>query len=161
MKSKVLKKLVVGLVLIGLLLVPSMGFAAATCVISKDVFGPFRVIVFNWVAHTDGAVASGTCDETTDQELGNVSGVIVGAKFEPHATNPPTDDYDVVINTVGGADILHGVGADVTDDDSLTEQWKTPFTTDGGSVVLYQENLDLVITGAGSGNAGKVKLILY
>jgi len=160
MKSKFFKRLVLGLVFIGLLLIPSMSFGAATCVVSEDNFGSFRVITLSWLAHTDGAVASGTCDETTSAILGNVSGVLVGVKFEPSAGNPPTAAYDVVLNTAGGADVLFGSGANQTDDDSVTTMWQSPLNADSKSPTLYQENLDLVVGAAGSGNEGKVILVI-
>ena len=161
MNRKLIRKLTVVMIFFLLLFGARVSFGAATCVISTDEVDDFRIITFSWVSHTDGTVATGTCDETTDASLGNVTGVIVGVKFEPDASTAPTDAYDVVINNAGGADILHGVGANVTNDDALTGQWKTPKTTNSGSVFIYQENLDLVITNAGSGKIGKVKLTLY
>jgi hypothetical protein len=159
-EGDLMKRVFALLTFLGLLFWGSLSFGAATCTVERDVVGSMTVIIFSWTSHTDGAVASGTCDETTSQYLREVSGMVVGIKFEPDASDAPTNLYDVTINTPGGADITLGTGTNQTSDDSVTTQWRTPLTTDAKYLTLYRENLDLVVGAAGESKKGKIQLFL-
>ena len=159
MKTKCWRRLLVVVGTVLFLALGSVAFGAAVCKVTREDSGRYYIYTFEWTAHTDGAVASGTCDEDVYEELGSVSIIIVGVKFEPHATNPPTNLYDVVLNTAGGADILMSSGANQTNDDAVSTQWQTPQNADSELVTAYREDLDLVITNAGSGNQGKLVVI--
>jgi len=128
-------------------------FAAGSCSNSMVKESGLRIISFNWTSDGSGDV-SGVGSVT------KITGVIMGVLFIPNSTDQPTNLYDVTILNSGGADVLHGVGVDLPQATTDTGAYRTPFTTDGGVVVLNNETLEIKVQHAGSAKKGKIFLIL-
>lgn len=152
-----MKKILVALLIT--LLSVSMCFAAGSaCTSISEKKGNLTFIHWAWTS--DDATGAVTCSGKGAPT--NQSGMILGVKFTPAAAGTvPSDAYDVVINNAGGADVLMGVGANLTNDDSVTTQWKNPENTNGGPVILYNETLAPVVTNAGNSKTGTITMALY
>jgi hypothetical protein len=106
---------------------------------------------FEWTS--DG---SGDAVITTDYA---VSGVITRVVFIPSSTAAPTADYDITLTDPHGVDVLAGLGANLSDTDTLSTCPGTPLT-DGTTVSVVPMFVDgiltLTVSNAGDTKAGTV-----
>ena len=135
------------------LFVSSMTFAAGTCLeapkttvrdVNQQVFDVVKY-TWTWTADASGVVSG--------EGATKVSGIIIGVQF---VWVDATDQYDVVlVETGGSADVLEGVGANL----SQATTNRTPLTTDERFVPLIDSTLTPGVTNAGNGATGSI--ILY
>jgi hypothetical protein len=138
-----------------LILVSAQAFAAGSiCTVTSYQEGNVRFV--NWAWTSDDATGAVSCAAVT------ITGLILGVKFTPAAADTvPSDQWDVTLTNIGGADMLMGVGANVSNDDSQTTLWKKPENSSGGPVVIFRESATLNVTNAGNSKTGSVTLGLY
>lgn len=130
--------------------------AGSACTAVVERVDNLRFVHWSWTS--DDATGAVTCSGKGSVYM---SGMILGIKFTPAAATVPDDAYDVVLNNATGADVAMGVGANVTNDDSLTTQWKTPENTSGNNVILYKETISPAVTNAGNSKTGTITMVLY
>jgi hypothetical protein len=132
---------------------------AATCtttkeIIEKDYQNIWTEITFTWVSHTDGTVSGVGASNP-------LLGIISGVWFYPDSgATQPTDAYDVTLLDEYGRDVLYGVGANVSQDQNNSGNYRVPMNADGMSVILRGNVLTPSITNAGSGKGGTIILQL-
>ena len=144
-----MKKYILALIL---LIIPSLVLAAGSCTTSVDNENGLKIIVFDWTSSAGGAVSGeGTI---------SVTGVILGVLFVPDTD--VSDNYDVTIVDSNSMDVIIGVGADQpgSGDMSNNDRIRTPQTTDGANVVLYNTAITPAISNAGNAKHGYIYLIL-
>jgi len=106
-----------------------------------------KKIVFDWESAADGTATS----TTTNKFTGVVERVV---QIPDGGVTQPTDLYDVVVNDSDGSDILHGLGANLS---NAANTYKS--TKDGlGTVVL--STLSLSVSNAGATKGGKTIIYL-
>jgi hypothetical protein len=104
---------------------------------------PISKVTFTWLS--DGA--TGAADGVTTYAY---TGKLVRVVQVPDAAGTqPTDQYDVVVNDDDGADVLAGVGANISN--AAKSQTVTPLSL--GAVV--ESKLTLGVTNAGNAKGGK------
>ena len=120
---------------------------AGSIVFTYEELRTVRKVVFDWLSDASGDVS------------GNLSkalfGIIERVVFVPDGGGTaPTTLYDLVLNDVDGADVVDGVGADL----SATVTASVGVDLTGGNAAIAG-TLDLVVSNAGNAKGGKV--ILY
>ena len=140
------------------LLSVSMCFAAGSaCTSVSEKVGNILYVHWSWTS--DDATGAVTC---SGKGSVIISGLILGLKFTPAAANTiPSDAYDVLMNNATSADVAMGVGANVTNDDGLTTQWKKPENASGGPIILYKETISPAVTNAGNSKTGTITMAIY
>jgi hypothetical protein len=120
-------------------------FAAGTVTTTEIVTGvSLRKITFTWTSSAGGA-ADGI---TTAVLTGEILRVV---QIPDGGATQPTDLYDVVVTDSDGADVLHGLGANLSN--------ATATNKDSGLGSVTNSKLTLAVTNAGNAKAGKT--ILY
>ena len=108
--------------------------------------GEINVVTVAWTSAADG----------TYSESFDIAGTITGFETDPGAT-APTDNYDIVLNSAGGTDLLMGGGANR---DTANTEYFVPLATgsDGGTKmpVSCAGTATLSITNAGNAKTGTV-----
>lgn len=94
-----MKKIILAVILAALLSA-STAFAAGTCTVAYDDSVPMSSVTFTCT----GDAANGTFPNTTTKVI---RGWIIIAETNPGSTGP-TDDYDIVLNTASGVDVMGG-----------------------------------------------------
>ena len=104
-------------------------------------------ISFDWTSSTAGAVS-----ETTTYSY---NAQVMRAIFAPDAGGTqPTDAYDVVVNDDDGYDVLHGLGANLSNAANV-------YKSNGDGLGCFMSSkLTLSVTNAGSEKGGIVTLYL-
>jgi hypothetical protein len=126
--------------------------AAEVTLTEENNIGVVRKIKWEWVAHTDGAVA---VDTPNAQTANAYNGKIEGLATVPGAgADAPDDNYTVRIYDEDSLDVLFGAAAG-NRDTANTEQI---LASSLGIVVT--DKLSLYVEGAGSGNKGTVYLYI-
>lgn len=113
--------------------------------------GNIGVLEVEWTSHTDGSV---------DNNLGFLAGEIMAIETKPDGTDTPTT-YKVEIQDEYAYDVLEG---DVTTRSTSAVERIVPSVAGSGGLTDYRPVVSgthsLVISGAGSGKKGKVKIFL-
>jgi hypothetical protein len=111
---------------------------------STHDWGSMKKTVLDWAANTSGAVSGAT--------VKGVSGLIYGVVFAPDSgTTQPSNNYDVVLNSSRGYDVLNGRGANLNNSAAV-------FSSCVGFVPVSGP-LTLGVTNAGSSNGGEIDLL--
>lgn len=105
--------------------------------------GKLFKIVFDWTAHTDGTAEG----DTTYQYY---TGRVIGATTDPD-TNAPDADYDIAILDGDGHDVCLGAL-------SNRHTSNVEHVGEANLSCVIESPLTLSVSGAGSGNQGKVIL---
>lgn len=121
-----MKKIILAVILAALLSV-STAFAAGTCLVTYDDSVPMSSVTFTCT----GDASDGTFPDTTTKVI---RGWIIIAETNPGSTGP-TDNYDIVLNTSSGVDVMGGALANR--DVSNTER-ATPSTSGWVNSTLTQ-----------------------
>jgi hypothetical protein len=105
----------------------------------------------DWIS--DGGSADGSVE---------VHGTILKVQFIPSAVDAPTDNYDVTLTDLAGADVLRGQGADL---DTATVKTFIPLVdaTDGTNNLQFPCVVDeeLVVAVRNAGNAKQGSIVIY
>lgn len=117
---------------------------AGTVTTTEERLGAIHKITFDWTSSSSGAADATTANYYT--------GVIERVVQIPGATTP-TAAYDVVVNDDDGADVLLGLGANLSE----TATTQKVYSDKLGTVANAQ--LTLAVTNAGNAKTGKT--ILY
>ncbi|MBE9509141.1 MAG: hypothetical protein IMY86_13975 [Chloroflexi bacterium] len=119
---------------------------AGTVTITEVMLGTVKKLTFTWTSTSLGVAGV----VTTEVYDGRVLAVIQ----VPNLGNPPTNLYDVVVNDADGFDVLHGLGANLSNaaDTIKTQEDKT-------GAVGYSK-LTLAVSAAGDSNQGKTILFI-
>lgn len=91
------------LLILSLLLIPTLVLAAGTCSVTYSNTFPIEKITISCT----GDSAAGTFPDTATKVI---KGWILVAETNPGSTGP-TDDYDIVLNTDSGVDVMGGAMA--------------------------------------------------
>lgn len=103
-------------------------------------------VTFTWLSSAGGAADGAT--------TGAYTGEIIRAVQVPDAAGTqPTDLYDVVVNDGDGADVLHALGANISNAAPTNKAPKD------GLGAVHTSVLTLAVTNAGTAKGGKT--ILY
>ena len=116
-------------------------------VITEIIYAPLKKITFAWTS--DGA---GNATETTAKSF---TGVLERVVQIPDAGGTqPTSLYDIVVNDSDGADILHGLGAD------LSNAVATNKSNINGLGSVVNSTLSISVSAAGASKGGKTIIYL-
>lgn len=145
------------LVLVAALLVCASVSMAATGTVTEaavTLSGITKVTV-DWTCGANGDV---------EQTLATRAGTIRRVTFDPDATTPPVNLYDVTLSDSAGIDLLQGLGANLA---SNAASSVVPLETAGdgasitsGAAVVFCDRLALSITNAGVSKVGRIILHL-
>lgn len=122
--------------------------AAGSATITEVTHRPLKKITWAWTSDASGNVSGGAGLSTK-----SYTGKIIALTTDPDGTAAPTDNYDIVINDAGGADVLLGAGADR---DTANNEHVAQASL--GAVV--ESTLELVVSNAGNAKAGVVHLFI-
>jgi len=117
--------------------------------VTKSELTAFSVkkIVFTWLSAADGTATS----TTTNPFTGLIQRVV---QIPDGGATQPTNLYDVVVNDSDGSDVLHGLGADLSNAATTVKDY-----TDGVGAVV-NSTLSLSVTNAGAAKGGKTIIYL-
>jgi hypothetical protein len=119
---------------------------AGTSTITEERHGSLKKIKFEWTSD-----AGGTCNYGTTTYAYN--GALERVVFVPDSGGTQPDNlFDVTILDADGYDVLAGQGADLSNADTTT------VVSSMGAVA--NDPLHILVTGAGSANAGDVYVYL-
>ena len=114
--------------------------------ITEDKAAGIYKVKFVCVSDSDGTATGSSTNSYNAQ--------VIRAIFDPDAAGTqPTDAYDVVVNDDDGYDILHGLGANLT---NAANVYKT-----NGDGLGCCRNSNLNISASGMGEAKGATVILY
>ncbi len=140
-----------------LLLFSVNAFAVTSGVSTKTVtrYKDWICIAWTWASNESGAVL----ESATPSHV--VSGQIIGVRFVPVVSpvgSQPTDAYDVTLLDESGLDVLINVGANCSYFSTSTNNYRTPYTSDGGLVQFVNSVLSPVVANGGATKAGVIYL---
>ncbi|MBI4499456.1 MAG: hypothetical protein HY689_16330 [Chloroflexi bacterium] len=120
---------------------------AGTITITEVTYTSVRKVTLEWTSD-----ASGNADATTTKAF---TGEVVRAVQLPDSGGTqPTDLYDVTVTDSDGADVLHGLGA------NLSNAATTQKAQKDGLGAVAASKLTLNVSNAGSGKGGKAIVYL-
>ena len=120
---------------------------AGTVTLTEITHTQPKKITFTWTSSAGGAADGATS--------GTYSGEIIRAVQVPDSGGTqPTDLYDVVLTDADGADVLHGLGA------NLSNAAATNKAAKDGLGAVVNSVLTLAVTNAGNAKGGKTIVYL-
>lgn len=134
-----MKKILAVLILTIFLVLPIQSWGAGTVTQSlSHSAANYKGLVFSWIADSsDGSVPATT-------SMLRIDGYIIKVITNP-GTTAPTDNYDITLTNIDGADVVHGelANRDTTNTEEIVPIPADNVTVYGGSAVIGRITLNI------------------